>query len=212
MNSLTHYFIRSITATALALPLTACATLFGEAIEGTVFEEGTNKPIAGAIVIVRWAGVIPTLGHASSACVHVESATTDAAGRYRTPAWRAPSTVGPAPLVQMNIGPGAYAHKPGYAYVDTQGETVYLKPFAGGRGERLEYLLRVSRTTGCHAAGVSEKNLLPLRKALYEEARQIAQTREEKKILEDLLYSMEVAELGYETAQKRHLERLGARK
>jgi len=39
----------------LAIPLTACA-LSGEAIEGRVLEEGTNKPIPGAIVVVRWIG------------------------------------------------------------------------------------------------------------------------------------------------------------
>lgn len=188
MKTLPDFFFRCIAAVALVLPLTACATLFGVDTEGQVLEEGTNKPIPEAIVIVRWAGVIPMIGHASSVCVHVESATTDKEGRYRTAAWRAPSTVGPAPLVQMNIGPGAYAYKPGYEYLDTRGETVYLKPFTGGRGERLAYLMRVLDGTRCGAKDESEKNLHLFYRALYEEGKKIAVTEREKDMVDTLRY------------------------
>ncbi|MEX2164324.1 MAG: hypothetical protein WD823_08790 [Sulfuricaulis sp.] len=193
-NTLPDFFFRFIAAVTFVLPLSACATLYGAATEGQVLEEGTNKPIPEAIVIVRWGGVIPTIGHASSVCVHVENATTNKDGHYRTKAWTAPSTVGPAPLIQMNIGPGAYACKPGYEYIDTQGQTVYLKPFTGSRGERLEYLSRAA--VSCSHIKEIEIKLLPLYKALYEEASSIAVTKEEKLKALHHLKDIEKLEIG----------------
>lgn len=208
MKTLPYLFFRFIAAVTFVLPLSACATLYGAATEGQVLEEGTNRSIPGAIVIVRWVGVVPAPGHASSSCVHLENAITDKEGRYRTPAWNAPSTVGPAPLMQTRIAPGAYAYKPGYEYVDTRGETVYLKPFVGTRGGRFKYLER-TYGTGCGATDGSEKNSIPLLKAQYEEAQALAQTPEEKRMLEFFLYALEKLELGFEQAEKRHLERVG---
>lgn len=185
MKGIIYLLLRFLATATLALPLTACATLFGLATEGQVLEEGTNKPIPNAIVVLRWVGVVPVIGHASTACVHVESATTDKEGQYRTSAWRAPSTVGPAPIMQTRIGPGASAYKPGYEYVDTKAEVVYLKPFTGTRKERLEYLsFRVISGTSCGSAGESYKNLYRLHRAVYEEAAALAQTPEEKKLAE----------------------------
>jgi len=193
------------------LSLPACA-LSGGAIEGQVLEEGTNKPVAQAIVTVKWVGSVSKFVDSQSVCVHVETAHTDEQGRYRTPAWSAASTVGPAILVSRLI-PVFTAYKPAYRQAEKETDfPLYLKPFTGGREERLEYLKKTSRATGCHAAGESEKNLLPLRNALYEEAQQLTETKDDKKVLEDLLYSKEIVEFGYDAAQKRHLERLGAQK
>jgi len=193
------------------LSLPACA-LSGGAIEGQVLEEGANKPVAQAIVVVKWVGSVSKFVDSQGVCVHVETAITDHEGRYHTPSWSASSTVGPEILVSRLI-PVFTAYKPGYKQVEKETDfPLYLKPFTGERGERLEYLKRTSRVTGCHSAGESEKNLLPLRNALYQEALQLVQTKDDQKVLEDLLYSKEIAEFGYDAAQKRHLERLGAQK
>jgi hypothetical protein len=48
-----------------------------------------------------------------------------------------------------------------------------------------------------------------MRKALYEEAKTLAQTEREKQIVEVFLYGLEIIELGFETAEKRHLQRIG---
>lgn len=211
MNTFVSPFIRLL-ALVCTLPLSACASLLGNAIEGTVLEQGTNKPIPGAIVIVRWGGALPAFAEARSVCVHIETATTDAMGGFRTAAWRAPSSVGPAPVVQAHIGPAAYAYKSGYEYVDTQGETVYLKPFTGTRGERLKYLERIEYATRCPSAKESEKNFLPFYQALYDEATRLAVTRDEKKIADGFLSNIEIIEFGYEAAMKRAIERAEARK
>ncbi|MGH8766817.1 MAG: carboxypeptidase-like regulatory domain-containing protein, partial [Burkholderiales bacterium] len=68
------------------LPLTACA-LSGGPVVGQVVEEGTHKPIPGAIVVVRWRGDLPGFADSRTVCYHVASTVTDEAGRYRIPAW-----------------------------------------------------------------------------------------------------------------------------
>ncbi len=161
------------------LPLTACA-YSGGPLEGKVLEEGTNKPISGAIVVARWQGDAFSFVDSPTVCIHVESTTTDNEGRYHLPAWRAKAE----PAGVHNIEPILIAYQPGYGLptVPSQKrENVLLKPFAGTRGERLEYLGRVISSTSCGSAGASYKNLYRLRRAVYEEAIALAQTPEEKK-------------------------------
>jgi len=212
MNS----FIQKLTQLALGilftLPLTACA-LSGEALEGRVLEDGTNKPVPQAIVIARWSGTAFSFVESPSVCVHVLTTTTDAEGKYRFPAWRKDSPIKGV----RDVHPIITAHKPGYeaylppgyAYTEAFKQNIrYLQPFTGTREERLKYLERVFGSTGCGAQDESEKNLIPFLKALYDEAQGIAQTKDDKKLLEFIRYAMEKIELGYEQAQKRHLERV----
>ena len=191
------------------LSLPACA-LSGGAIEGQVLEEGTHKPVAEALVVVKWVGSVSKFVDSQSVCVHVESAVTDNEGRYRTPSWSAPSTVGPEILVSRLI-PVFTAYKPATRQVEKETDfPLYLKPFTGGRGERIKYLSRLSGVARCGESGDSKKNLLPLYRALLDEAKSIANTTvEEKKTVEFLLYELEIVELGYEQATKRHLVRPG---
>ena len=85
-------FFRTMLVIVALFPLSACG-LSGSAIKGQVLEAETNKPIPGAIVVVRWHGTwAPPAG--TSTCYHVESAMTDAEGRYKTPAWTGPFQAG----------------------------------------------------------------------------------------------------------------------
>jgi len=72
----------------------------------------------------------------------------------------------------------------------------------------LKYLERVFGSTGCGAQDESEKNLIPFLKMLYDEAQDLAQTKDDKKLVEFICYALEKIDLGYEQAQKRHLERV----
>jgi len=184
----------------------ACATTFtlsSEPIEGMVLEEGTNKPVPGAIVVVRWQG---HLGYSGTVCYHVETTMADAEGKYRLPAWSKPSPYG-------NISDRTWlssAYKPGYQYARvqrTKGIDI-LQPFAGGRGERMKIVRTAS--VSCGSAGESKKNLLPLYRTLYEEARALAATKEDKAIVNNFLYKIDLIELSYEEAEKRNVERSNA--
>lgn len=194
------------------LPLPACA-LSGGALEGVVLEEGTNKPIPEAIVIARWSGTAFSFVESPSVCVHVLTTTTDAEGKYRFPAWRKES-----PLKGVrDVHPIITAHKPGHAeyrspgYVRTEEfkqNIRYLKPFAGGREERLKVIRTAS--VSCESAGESKKNLLPLYRTLYEEARALAVTKEDKTIVNNFLHEIDLVELPYEDVLKRDDERYKA--
>ena len=187
MNASTRMLLPLVIAMLLA-PLTACA-LSGKAIEGKVLEEGTNKPIPDAIVIARWSGHLATFAHGKTVCYHVLSTTTDENGAYRFPAWKKKITED----WQKNVRPETViitVHKPGYAeyrppgYVRTEAfkqNVRYLKPFTGPREERLKYLLHFSGLVGCYGAG-DEKSLVPVYKALYDEARGIATSDKDKDI------------------------------
>jgi len=169
----------------LLLPLSACG-LSGSSVSGNVLEEGTNKPIEDAIVVLRWKGYVSAIVDAHTVCVHVESATTDKRGNYKVSGWSKPSTMGPV----FDVKPVVSAYKLGYGLPSNpaqKDEDVYLAPFKGAREERLKYLERIARSGGCHAAGESEKNLYPLYEALYFEAKVNAAK------IEDLQWYREVA-------------------
>lgn len=228
MNVFTRMRLIALAAILLA-PLSACA-LSGEAIEGNILEEGTNKPLANVIVVALWSGDLWAIVESQTVCVHVESAVTDAQGSFRLPAWRKDSKIGWV----RNLEPTLSAHYPGYnplritplptserlvrygqfplehGLFGIKPTTLYMAPFTGTRGERLEYLSRVSGSTGCGTQDESQKNLIPLRMALYEEAKNIAATKGEKQIVNNLLQSVEWLELGsdksWENWEKRKRE------
>ena len=200
-------FLRLMFLLVASLPLAACA-LSGEAIEGRVLEEGTNKPIAGAIVVVRWMGDTTSgswLVESRTSCYHVETATTDGQGSYRTKPWRQPQHKDYT--VKFNrIAIDAY--KPGYGFPDKLSRTTeveYLSPFKGTREARLDYLRSLSGKE-CGSQHDYAKKLIPLYRALYEEARAIAVTPIEKHIAGGLHYSLDRLEVG----EVESLKRLGA--
>lgn len=183
-------------------------------VEGQVRDYTTGQPIADAIVIARWMDTVPALGHARTACIHVETAVTDAEGKYRINRWwRFPGELGfPAP-------PPFDVYKPGYAsegspwtirqaggrwvlfhkdapdvtqtFIDRESAAAKINPsdlfvqtFMGTSDARFEYLEgRVMRGTACNESGPSEKNLYPVLKAAYSEAKPLARTVEQRNAL-----------------------------
>ena len=198
-------FLRLILLMLVVLPLTACAQSDGS-LEGQVLEAGTNKPIEGAIVVVRWQGTwMPPAG--TSTCYHVESAVTDAQGRYKTAAWSGPFRFG---LLADYWEVDAY--KPGYAAIPTshvvqggKSGVSYLELFKGTREERF----KANRIAGikCPNAGSSQRNLIPLYKAIYEQLATLALTKDEKFYANSYLNAIEEIELPEEEATRRDLER-----
>lgn len=198
--------LRTILLMLTLLPLTACG-LSSDPIEGQVLEAGTKKPLAGAIVVIRWEGTSSQIAESKTVCYHVETATTDAQGHYRTPAWRKIKLVGE--FMGLGFTPGAKditAYKPGYAEhwpagydrtEDYQKNVRYLETFKGTSGERFKYLERYSGMQ----CGVPEDygpKLVPLYKAIYDEAKLLAVTKQEKQLANNRLRDLEELQLGYE--------------
>jgi len=152
-------------------------TLSGKAIEGRVVEKGTNKPIPGAIVVVTWSSdIVPTgftAHNAPTICYHAETATTDDAGRYHIAAWKSRRTF----RVRANAIILPTAYKPGYASRPDVTTTITMAPFVGTLEERLK---TYDPFPSCDFGGPSQRNLFPMLKAVYEETRQLAQTKQEQ--------------------------------
>lgn len=189
MSTLTQHLSLSLLLLCLA-SLPACAsssTLFASTVEGNVVEQGTNKPIPGVIIVARWRETPFSIGHSNTICVHVESAVTDEAGHYRLRGYKGRT---PSLLDGYKIGyetPTSHSGAPSI-------NDLVLKPFTGTRGERLEYLSRAA--VSCSHVRKIEIKLLPLYRALYEEASSIAVTKEEKTKALHHLKDIEKLEIG----------------
>lgn len=154
----------------------------GNAIEGRVVEAESRKPIEGAIVVVRWEGYVSALVDSQSVCVHVQTTTTDKDGRYKFPAWNKPDKRGPV----KEIRPDITVYKTGYQWPDKilgKANEYYLTPAKGTSAEKLKFFERIVRSFGCGAAGRSGKNKYNLYKTLYNDAKPLIKTEEDKKTL-----------------------------
>jgi len=181
--------LRNLVAlTLLALPLTACS-LSGDAIDGQVLEEGTNKPVAGAVVVVTWTGNDSSgLVHGQSVCYHVETATSDAMGKFHIGRWS--DGVSMRSLFIGNRAIYKEAYKAGYTRPDVPSnkpEKVLVAPFKGTKDEYFYYLDRLAGSNGCPGGGESKKNLYRLYAPLAEEAKNIAENIGQKKLAEKFI-------------------------
>ena len=192
-----HILVRALVYLLAIFPLTACGTgkaeLSSGPISGQILEAPTKKPIAGAIVLVRWQGVYSQVVDTKTACYHVETATTDAEGRYQTAPWKEPTrgsafSLGPRMIDAYKAGYESH-WPPGFDRTQDYKQNIYyLAPFKGAREERLKYLERMLEATRCGSQNESERNLYALFHAMYEEAKTIAATKEGEEIVDTLRY------------------------
>ena len=156
--------------------ITACNwvsdELSGEAQLGAIFNPDTGKPVPDAFVVARWFISAGGFGHGGgSICYHVESVTTNTAGEYIVPAWKKKSTYRSIKKPRVLI----VAYKPGYRWpLNGADSWSALVESHDGPKERLAYLDDVVRNVNCMQAGDSERNLLLLYKAVYEDGKRVA--------------------------------------
>lgn len=209
MNWIAKHLLKIILLMPMFLPLNACA-YSGVPVKGTVLEEGTDKPIPGATIVVRWEGTAFSFADTQSICIHVESTLTDDKGHFRIPAWRAsvePAGVhGLKPLITVyKLGYEEY-RPPGYVRTKEFKQNIrYLRPFTGGREERLRKT--AGAAVSCGSAGESKKNLLPLYQKLYADAAPLVVTKNDRLIVNGLLRQIDLIVLPYEEVLKRADER-----
>ena len=209
------FLLHSLAALLATLSLAGCVrmpTWFSPTFSGQVVEQATGQPIAGAIVVGLWEEVRSSYVHSRIHCIRVESATTDAQGRYRLlrPGGDLPN--------------GFYVYKPGYRYIEMVKllepisrvpDRIELRVFTDSPEERLDGLLTLSSRTECTSASSTgtRNNLLPLKQAMLAEARSIARTSEHQKTVNLLLSDVEELQMDYRAASARALarerERLG---
>jgi hypothetical protein len=180
--------------------------LYGKRISGQVVDAETRKPLAGAHVAFLWESPITSTvitGHDSrDICYHAAAVQTGADGYFQIDAWRTWSNYD-----VHNVEPTGVVYTPHYVpyfvvfSISPNGEAVEhdaqryeLKPFAGTRRQRLETLFRGLANHDCLNGGESQKSLYPMLKAIHTEARQVAETPDDMRVVSA------IARLAAETA------------
>ena len=164
--------------------LKACSLSNG-AIDGEVLDQSTKKPVAGAIVVVTWIGDVSKLVDSGSTCYHVETARTDANGKYHIPGWWSSS-------VNFSISvrpPSADVYKPGYTRprIDSTLRSILIAPFVGAKDEYFDSLSAIAGSNSCSGGGTSRRKLSLLYDAMTEE-NSIAETPSQKQKIDFIRY------------------------
>jgi hypothetical protein len=176
-----------IAALLLWTTLTGCGDLFGEhtlssgPVDGIVVDKVTQKPIAGAIVVGEWSGDRGGPVQSSTVSYHVETAVSNKLGRFAFKAWTIPN-IGDSMSRIRNPSILFWSYAIGYDFglpADTQTHKIEMLPYGGTKAERFKLLFRYSAQSGGEFDN-SIKHLIPLRLAVLREARQIAETAEER--------------------------------
>lgn len=207
-----------LVAVLLVTSLVSCSTLSGRQIDGKVVEAGTQKPVAGAIVTALWRGYTSAFpADSQSGCFYVSTVVSDKDGNFHLPSWRKFYRLAPlVTLDEVDISSGVLRQgtvktenggsiqalvpwgngiqiKPGSVF--NAAIALRLSPIVATREEKLKMLEEVRRF-GCDHAGASAKNFYPTYNFAYEEAKSLAVTDEDKKIVnmlrrlaDDILYA-----------------------
>lgn len=150
---------------ASTIGLSACG-FYGSGKSGKVVEEGTNKPIEGAMVSVLWHGSY-LITHGST-CFNVNVTTTDKEGNYRVSSWLRWTRSWPAKgsAYTIKVYKKGYSTEPGM-------EEAKLRRFTGSNSVRLKQLMGIARSTVCMVGDETAIRLLPFYKKLDDEVKEL---------------------------------------
>jgi hypothetical protein len=175
-----------------------CASFgaFGQAglsIDGLVLDEQTHKPIPGVFVIAQWRYYGSDAYGSRTSCPHLEVVRTDDEGRYHIPAW--------LPGLVSHVQRAVFAYKGGYeeivksatpnvltaAEVALNEKQKVMGLYTGTGDERVVSYTTFGSLEGCGSAEDYTKKLIPLYRAIYEEAKTLKVTdRNKEKLKGDL--------------------------
>ncbi len=172
--------------------------LSGKRTAGHVVDAATGAPIQGAHVALLWESeTVPNelfSGGGRTVCVHAAAAVTNAQGAFDVVAWREFSSYR---VVMYN--PVALVYARGYvprqiqldagedgAIITHPDERYALVRFSGSTEERLHSLFWGIANRGCMYGKESQKSLYPFMKAIYDEARSIAETDNQRKTVRNI--------------------------
>jgi hypothetical protein len=148
----------------------------GGPVYGRVIDADTNLPITGAIVVARWQKSSFSLADSTSYCIHVETAVSKEDGHYWIARWwQFPPILGLDGLIGMDAYYSGYESVHAHTVeAERHPEYVYMKKFVGSHDERFEYIARrIFGGMGCTSAGSSQRNLYPLLRGAFTEAKSL---------------------------------------
>jgi hypothetical protein len=173
-----------------------------EPLVGLVTMKNTGQGIPGVVVTAVW---IQRGAWGVTRCFHVESAVTDASGRYQMAGWRRPWPYGGKPGHNIELQVAPYA--PDLQEIGGFKGDSTLAPFAGDRKARLGYLLKFIRRVECHTPS-EWHNSLPALEAIRDEAASLVVDLEDKKMFFAIQGAIDDIRLGYEESQRLYLQRV----
>lgn len=166
--------------------------IYGERVAGHVVDAESNQAIAGAHVALLWESPIEPHGftahNSRDICFHAAATITDAQGHFAIPPWKewtrySVESHDPIAIVYAR----GYAPRQIVMYegpfqppIERANERFELPRFSGSVDERLNVMWWGKANHACSYGGESQKSLVPMLRAMYEEARQIALTEAQR--------------------------------
>jgi hypothetical protein len=205
--------IMSCVVVALATPCAADMTLISRPIAGIVIEEGTGKPIPGAILSAVWEGAWSGTATSGTRCAKGMAVESDAAGRFRFPEWSASHTdllglgveVTPYKAGYLDTRPGRAGAAPRKVLgifeshqieIPPSELRIQMKPFTGSDAERSDYLRRFLNSTECRETG-DMIGMNPLYRAIRDEVQRLPASIRDQKTNAGQWSLLEIVEKNY---------------
>jgi hypothetical protein len=159
---------------------------------GIVASQETGKPLPGTVAVAFWTANVPNPVQSVSECYHLSVAVADLTGRFE---------IDDTPLINplhFNRKRHLVFYHPEHSSepVQRKASTVYLKPFVGTPEERF----RADLNLWGWDCPKKETKLLPLAKAMYSEAKALAQNERQESVVSNMLFLIERDSLGEDQA------------
>ena len=174
------------------------------ASEGTVIDQTTGKPIAGAFVIAYWNGNTGWVVQPSTSCYYVEATTTNEKGRFDVSMF-----TGNLNPLRKDRTRNIHIYVPGYyatSKSDDEKLVFMMAPREGSKSEQFKDIIDSGNPRGC--SSVDKKITLPYLRALHKELAALATTKDENDRVESTMIIADSVEFGEDIArqnyQKRH--------
>lgn len=162
---------------------------FGRPISGVVVEAQTGRPLQNATVIAVWNGRVGWI-HGMKTCYHVETATSDADGRFSMRTWFSGFSfpVGERSIVIRAVMPGYYLP----AAEPQRDDIVYVSKFSGSAQSYFDELQFVYELGDCRNADLNGE-LGELYSIVAKDAAPKAETEEQMRRVQFLVESAATA-------------------
>ena len=177
------------------------------ALEGKVVDGSTGKPLPGVYVIGAWQVIIPMPVEARSGCSKLEVVRTDEQGKFVLSKWSGSILAHLFGDENLNV----YYYLRGYRWEkgsEATGEVVVLVPDTRSPMEQLGRIGEPMGKADCGPLDEQKTKALPMYRLMYEEAKSIAASYEERQSLSGMLFMVESLELGENQAQENATSRL----
>jgi hypothetical protein len=198
--------LRLLLASALVVGATIVSPA-SYALEGTVIDGSTGAPLAGVYVIGAWWVSISMPVKSMSGCSKLEVVRTDEQGRFALSTWS--GSIRAHLFGDENLND--YYYLKGYRWETgrpSNRETVVLVPDTRSAIFQLDRIGQLMEKADCGPLEQRKVLALPMYQAMYDEARPMASSYDERRSLSSLLFMVESLAVGEKRAHDNSTARL----